>query len=95
MYLENLGYWKSSKKERKESEMGVLVTDWAKVRQQIYYPVGDDMTLTSWNGTILGPYNVTYIYNYSSIRLHSRTGFTHWRLPVDQTIPRLHLWFNS
>ena len=48
------------------------------------------MTLTYWNGTILGPYGVKY---YLSFRQLMRTVFTVFQLSADQTIlKRLHNW---
>ena len=46
----------------------------------------DDMTLTYWNGTILGPYNVSL----TLCRLASMAGFIVLRLSVDlTTLPSL------
>lgn len=48
----------------------------ASMRVTPYYNSADDMTLTYWNGTILGPYNVTIL----SFRLASMAGSIAWRL---------------
>lgn len=44
----------------------------------------DDMTMTYWNGTILGPYNVTL----PLFRPCSITKFTASRSPVARTTPK-------
>lgn len=46
--------------EKKELEMALLVTD-LKIVTSFIYPIAEDMSLTNWNGTILGPYNVIHV----------------------------------
>ena len=46
--------------------MELLVTDLFKVIFNLF--IADDMTLTYWNGTILGPYNVNNKIELDSIR---------------------------
>ena len=54
--LESSAYWKNSKKVRKQSETVLSVT--ASMQVSMILMAADDMTMTEWNGTILGPFNV-------------------------------------
>jgi len=66
--------------------MGQLATDLIMVI--LFLNKADDNTLTYWNGTIVGPYPVTYHLRHSPI---SNIVFTVFRLSADQiTLKRLH-----
>lgn len=58
LLLENSDFSNNLIKEKKDSvtEPSAMVS--SKV-SHLFYCLADDMTLTYWNGTILGPYGVT------------------------------------
>lgn len=57
--------------EKGEKGIGDGMVSYGLAQGKKFINVGDDMTMTNWNGTILGPYQVTFL----TFRLFSITEF--------------------
>jgi ubiquitin-conjugating enzyme E2 variant len=47
--------------EKGEKGIGDGMVSYGLAQGKIFTNVGDDMTMTNWNGTILGPYQVPFL----------------------------------
>jgi hypothetical protein len=89
--LESSDCYKNYKKDKKVLEMVASAMDSLKV-SSLSIIIAEDMTLTYWNGTILGPYKV---FSFLIFRLISKTEFTAYQSNVDLTIQPNHQKLNS
>jgi len=72
--------------EKGEKAQGDQSISYGLAQGNFLISIADDMTLTYWNGTILGPYKVLP----SLSRLTSKIEFTHFLLLADQNTLKNH-----
>lgn len=70
--------------EKGEKGIGDGMVSYGLAQGKIFTNVGDDMTMTNWNGTILGPYQVPFLI----FRLLSITEFIVWKSSVGLITPK-------